>query len=382
MRIAQVAPLHESVPPQLYGGTERVVHYITEELVRRGHQVTLFASSDSKTSAELVGCCPRALRLDPGCIDPWAHHVLMMERVAQRASEFDVIHFHTDYMSFPLGRRLDVAQLVTLHGRLDLPDLPPIFAEFNDFPTISISDYQRRPLPQAGWTGTVYHGLPPDLLQPSYEEGSYFAFLGRISPEKRVDRAIEIAKRTGTPLKIAAKIAQADEEYYKQHIEKLLDDPLIEFIGEIGEAQKGDFLRGARALLFPIDWPEPFGLVMIEAMACGTPVIAFKNGSVPEVLEEGVSGLIVQDMEAAVEAAREVHKMDRRSCRAAFERRFTSARMAADYEKIYGELIAERVTHPQLEKALQYKQGVRKAWRSTSMNQRNHRDSRLRSGRL
>ncbi|NLE88461.1 MAG: glycosyltransferase family 4 protein [Myxococcales bacterium] len=339
MRIAQVAPLYESVPPRLYGGTERVVSYLTEELVQRGHEVTLFASGDSQTSAELVPCCREALRLDASCIDPHAHHMLMLERVAQRADEFDVIHFHTDYFSFPLGRRLGVPQLVTLHGRLDLPDLGPIFDEFSDYPAVSISDHQRLPLPQAHWVGTVHHGLPVDLHQPSFAPGEYFAFLGRISPEKRVDRAVEIAKRAGVPLKIAAKVAKADEAYFQQEIAHLFDDPLIEFVGEIGEDRKGEFLRGAKALLFPIDWPEPFGLVMIEAMACGTPVIAFSHGSVPEVLEHAVSGFLVDDLDAAVDFARRVDELDRRRCRAEFERRFTAARMAEDYEAVYESLV-------------------------------------------
>lgn len=342
LRIAQVAPLHEAVPPRLYGGTERVVSYLTEELVARGHRVTLFASGDSKTSAELVACTPRALRLNPQCIDTFAHHVLQLERVAQRASEFDVIHFHTDYFSFPLGRRLDVAQLVTLHGRLDLPDLQTIFTEFNDYPTVSISDHQRSPLPQACWIATVHHGLPGDLHYPSYEPGEYFAFLGRISPEKRVDRAIEIATKLGVPLKIAAKVSTVDDEYFRTKIKPLLDRPLVEFLGEIGEHQKGDFLRKAKALLFPIDWPEPFGLVMIEALACGTPVVAFKHGSVPEVLRHGVSGYVATTMEEAIAAAARVEELDRRACRAEFEARFTARRMAEDYERLYVQLARKR----------------------------------------
>ena len=342
MRIAQVAPLHESVPPQLYGGTERVVSYLTEELVRRGHEVTLFASGDSRTAAELVPGCPEALRLNKDCVDRFAHHVLQLELVAQRAKEFDVIHFHTDYFSFPLGRRLMVPQVVTLHGRLDLPDLGPIFSVFSDYPAVSISDHQRLPLPQACWQATVHHGLPPDLYRPSYEPGQYFAFLGRISPEKRVDRAITIAQRVGIPLKIAAKVDEADEAYFKREIEPLLDDPLVEFIGEVDENQKAAFLRGARALLFPIDWPEPFGLVMIEAMASGTPVVAFRNGSVPEVLEHGVTAFLVEDLEEAVQWAGRVDELDRRRCRAEFDRRFTAARMAADYERVYETLARPR----------------------------------------
>ena len=334
VRIAQVAPLYESVPPQLYGGTERVVSYLTEELVRQGHEVTLFASGDSATAAELVAVCPRSLRLDKGCVDQLAHHVLMLEQVRRRAADFDVIHFHIDYMHFPLSRRESLLQLTTLHGRLDLPDLAPLYDEFKDMPVVSISDAQREPLPQALWLGTVYHGLP-DLYCFNATPADYFAFIGRISPEKRVDRAIRIARELGIPLRIAAKVDRVDREYFAKEIEPLIDDKLIQYIGEIGENDKADFLCNARALLFPIDWPEPFGLVMIEAMACGTPVIAYRRGSVPEVMEEGVSGFVVDDFPSALRAAEQVVSLDRQRCREAFERRFTAARMASDYAALY-----------------------------------------------
>jgi glycosyltransferase involved in cell wall biosynthesis len=341
MRIAQVAPLYESVPPQGYGGTERVVSYLTEELVRRGHDVTLFASGDSITGAELVPCCARSLRLDPACKDPLVYHYVMLERMTQRASDFDVIHFHIDYLHFPISRRIGVPHVTTLHGRLDLPDLQPMYDEFRDTPLVSISDAQRAPLPQANFLRTVHHGLPLDLHEPRTKVGDYFAFLGRISPEKGVDRAIAIARALGVPLKIAAKVDAADQAYYEREVVPVLDDPLIEFGGEIGEDAKGDFLGGARALLFPIDWPEPFGLVMIESMACGTPVVAFRGGSVGEIVEDGVSGFVVDGLEAAVEAAGRTHELDRSACRLAFERRFSVQKMADAYLEIYAEL-AER----------------------------------------
>ena len=339
MRIAQVAPLHESVPPQGYGGTERVVSYLTEDLVRRGHEVTLFASGDSVTRAELISCCARSLRLDPACKDPLAYHYVMLERVIQRAADFDVIHFHIDYLHFPVSRRIDVPHVTTLHGRLDLPDLQPMYDEFRETPLVSISDAQREPLPQANFCRTVHHGLPLGLHQPRPKPGDYFAFLGRISPEKRVDRAIAIAQRLGVPLKIAAKVDSADRDYYQQEVVPVLDDPLIEFVGEIGEDVKGDFLGNAQALLFPIDWPEPFGLVMIESMACGTPVVAFRGGSVSEIIEEGVSGFVVDELDAAVAAAERTRELDRLACRAAFERRFSAQTMAEGYLETYTELI-------------------------------------------
>src|SRR5262245_28249867 len=302
MRIAQVAPLYESVPPKYYGGTERVVSYLTEELVRQGHDVTLFASGDSETNARLVAACQWSLRLDKHCQNQMAHHFVMLERVFQRAAEFDIIYFHVDYLHFPLSRREVIAHVTTLHGRLDLPDLVPLYQEFRDMPVISISNGQREPLPWANWQATVYHGLPAHIYRFRPEPGSYLAFLGRISPEKRVDRAIEIAKRTKMPLKIAAKVDRVDKDYFESVIAPLLHDSLVEFAGEISDSEKDEFLGNAYALLFPIDWPEPFRLVMIEAMACGTPVIAYRGGAVPEVMEQGHIGFIVHGLENAVEA--------------------------------------------------------------------------------
>jgi glycosyltransferase involved in cell wall biosynthesis len=342
MRIAQVAPLYESVPPKYYGGTERVVSYLTEELVQQGHDVTLFASGDSITAAQLAATTRRSLRLDKDCVDQLAHHVLMLERVVQRARSFDVIHFHVDYLHFPYSRRHATPQLTTLHGRLDLPDLVPLYREFRDMPVVSISAAQREPLRFANWLGTVHHGLPRDLYRFQREAGEYLAFIGRIAPEKRVDRAIEIAKRAGLPLKIAAKVDDVDREYYETLIKPLLDDPRIEYLGEIGEGEKDEFLGGAHALLFPIDWPEPFGLVMVEAMACGTPVIAFGGGSVPEIIDEGQTGFIVGDLDDAVAAVHRVGELDRRRCREVFEERFTATRMACDYLELYSTLLEAR----------------------------------------
>jgi glycosyltransferase involved in cell wall biosynthesis len=337
LKIAQVAPLYESVPPQCYGGTERVVSYLTEELVRQGHDVTLFASGDSVTGARLVAACPRSLRLDESCRDQLAHHIMMLEQVFQRAEEFDLIHFHCDYLHFPLSRRHGVPHVTTLHGRLDLPDLQPVYRLFADQPVISISDSQRGPLPGADWQGTVYHGLPPELHTFRERPGEYLAFLGRVSPEKRVDRAIEIARRAGLPLRIAAKVDPADRKYYEEEIRPLIEaaGPSVEFLGEVGGKAKDEFLGNAHALLFPIDWPEPFGLVMIEAMACGTPVIAYRHGSVPEVMDDGVTGFVVTDVEQAVEAVGRVGGLSRRRCREVFERRFSAERMARDYLEIY-----------------------------------------------
>jgi glycosyltransferase involved in cell wall biosynthesis len=342
MRIAQVAPLYESVPPKLYGGTERVVAYLTQELVAMGHDVTLFASGDSITGARLVPIRARALRLDPLWADDLGPHMLQLERVLQQEPDFDVIHFHLDCLHFLVCRRLSVPCVTTLHGRLDQPHMAPIYAEYRDVPVCAISSAQRSTLPDVNWCATVHHGLPSELHRPSVAGGDYFAFLGRISPEKGVDRAIEIAKRLGVRLKIAAKVDRKDAAYHRDHIAPLLDHPLIEFIGEISEHQKAAFLGGARALLFPIDWPEPFGLVMIEAMACGTPVIAFDRGSVPELIDHGVTGFLVRDVEQAVQAAARVGELDRRLCRATFERRFTAARMAREYLAAYTQLIGRR----------------------------------------
>lgn len=339
MRIAQVAPLFESVPPKYYGGTERVVSYLTEELVRQGHDVTLFASGDSVTQARLVATTRRALRLDKHCADQLAPQMLMLERVVRAASSFDVIHFHVDYLHFPYSRRHTTAHLTTLHGRLDLPELVPLYREFRDMPVVSISAAQRDPLPFAHWMGTVYHGLPQHLYRFRAEPGDYLAFIGRVAPEKRVDRAIAIAKRVGLPLKIAAKVDAVDREYFESVIEPLLDDPLVEYIGEIGEGEKQELLGEARVLLFPIDWPEPFGLVMIEAMACGTPVIALRRGSVPEIVEHGRTGFVVGDLDEAVAAAERIDELSRQRCREVFEERFTAARMAHDYLELYAWLL-------------------------------------------
>lgn len=342
MRIAIVAPLIESVPPKLYGGTERVVSYLTEELVRQGHRVTLFASGDSKTRARLRPMSPCGLRLDPDCRDPLARHMVMVDAVADSADEFDVIHFNIDYLHFPLSRRLGLPAVTTLHGRLDIPDLVPLYRHFRDLPLVSISESQRRPLPWANWIGTVHHGLPTDLHALSPQHDGYLAFLGRISPEKRPDRAIAIARRAGIPLRIAAKVDRADQAYFDERIRPLLAGPGVEFLGEINDSEKQDFLGQAMALLFPIDWPEPFGLVMIEAMACGTPVIAFPGGAVPEIIRDGVNGYIVTDEAQAVAAVERCASLSRAGCRRFFESRFTAERMARDYLKIYRHLAAER----------------------------------------
>ncbi|MCA1651942.1 MAG: glycosyltransferase family 4 protein [Acidobacteria bacterium] len=346
MRIAQIAPLSESVPPKLYGGTERVVSFLTDELVRLGHAVTLFASGDSRTTATLVAVCDEALRLNTSCRDHLAPHVLMLEQVAQRADEFDIIHFHIAQLHFPIARRLrHVAHVTTLHGRLDLDELRPLYHEFTDVPVVSISDAQREPLPDAGWVATIHHGLPPELLTYHPKPGAYLAFLGRISPEKRVDRAIAIAVASGTRLRIAAKVDPADRDYFERDIRPLLANPLVEFIGEIGEGDKGAFLGGAKALLFPIDWPEPFGLVMIEALACGVPIVAFAGGSVREVIDHGVTGYVVDSLDEAIEATRHIANIERRACRAAFERRFTADRMASQYAQLYHQLVATTTTN-------------------------------------
>jgi glycosyltransferase involved in cell wall biosynthesis len=335
MRIAQIAPLTEAVPPKLYGGTERVIHWLTEELVALGHEVTLFASGDSCTSAKLVAGWPRALRLDGAVRDANALHLAMLENVRRNAADFDFLHFHLDYYPFSLFSRQQTPFLTTLHGRLDLPELQPVFSTFGTVPVVSISNSQRRPIPQAHWVRTIHHGLPEKLLTPSATRPSYLAFLGRIAPEKAVDRAIHIARQCGIPLKIAAKVDRVDIEYYEQKIRPLIAPPHVEYIGEISDGQKSEFLGGAHALLATIDWPEPFGLVMIEAMACGTPVIAFNRGSVPEVVDDGVTGFIVEDELGAIGAVQRLAEIDRAGVRRHFEQRFTARRMAQDYLGVY-----------------------------------------------
>lgn len=340
MRIAQIAPLIESVPPRLYGGTERIVSYLTETLVAQGHEVTLFASGQSITTARLVPCCAQALRLNPSVRDPIPYYMLMLDKVRKMASQFDVLHFHIDQFHFPIFHELAHRTVTTLHGRQDLPDLKHLYFGFPDMQLISVSDAQRQPISNANFAGTVYHGLPTDLLTPTLNaRGGYLAFLGRISPEKRVDRAIEIARAVGLPLKIAAKIDRVDETYFRTEIEPLLGLSGIEYIGEIDERRKNKFLGDARALIFPIDWPEPFGLAMIEAMACGTPVLAFRNGSVPEVIDGGVSGEVVDGMDEAMCKIGSVLALDRGRVRRRFEQRFSAARMASDYTKLYKKLI-------------------------------------------
>jgi glycosyltransferase involved in cell wall biosynthesis len=342
MRIAQVAPLYERVPPLYYGGTERVVSYLTEELIRQGHQVTLFASGDSLTQGRLVSPCKGSLRLNPDCQTPLVYHMLQLEQVVRSAAAFDIIHFHIDYLHFPFARRLGKPHVTTLHGRLDLPDLVPLYREFCDVPVVSISDSQRSPLPSGNWQGTVYHGIPADLYQLNKNRGAYLVFLGRIAPEKRVDRAIEIAKRANMKLKIAAKVDAVDSQYMNAEIRPLLDHPLVEFIGEVGELEKRELLGNAYALLFPIDWVEPFGLVMIEAMACGTPTIAFRRGSVPEIIDDNVTGYVVEDIDQSLAALDKLQTFDRERCRQVFEERFSARRMAADYLKVYDQLIEAR----------------------------------------
>ncbi len=348
MRIAQISPLYESVPPKMYGGTERVVAYLTEELVKMGHEVTLFASGDSRTCARLIGHVDSALRLNDQVIDPIAHHIIQMEEVARRVHEFDLLHFHTDYLHFPFSSRLNKAHLTTLHGRLDIPDLNYMYQYFPQQPLVSISDSQRRPVPGANWQGTIYHGLPPDLYGCGSGKGDYVVFIGRISPEKRPDRAIEIAGKAGVKIKIAAKVDKADAEYYETRIRRLMKQPHVEFIGEVNEEQKGELLGNAKALLFPIDWPEPFGMVMIEAMACGTPVIAYPNGSVPEVIRHGVSGFLVNDIPEAVRSLENIDTLDRGTVRRVFEERFSAQVMAVNYVALYERLIGIRHIVPDL----------------------------------
>lgn len=348
MHIAQVAPLTEAIPPKLYGGTERVVSWLTEELIALGHEVTLFASGDSVTSARLEAVWPRALRLDGAVRDPNALHMLMLERVRVRANDFDFLHFHLDYYPFSLFSRQSTPFVTTLHGRLDLPEHQPVFDTFSLVPVVSISNAQRRPLPQARWVSTVHHGLPEKLLTPKTVTPQYFAFLGRIAPEKGIDRAIQIARHCGVPLKVAAKVDRADREYFDEQIHPMIKAGNVEYIGEINDAEKSEFLSGAVALLVPIDWPEPFGLVMIEAMACGTPVIAFNRGSVPEVVDDGITGFIVEDVTGAIGAVDRLGQLSRERIRRRFEERFTARRMAQDYLRVYRGLMDRVAPHLRL----------------------------------
>jgi glycosyltransferase involved in cell wall biosynthesis len=343
MKIAQISPLMESVPPRLYGGSERIVSYLTDELVRQGHDVTLFASGDSVSSANLVRCVPMALRLDANVKDPIPYYMLMLDRVREMADEFDILHFHIDQFHFPLFRQIAQRTVTTLHGRQDLHDLKPLYVGFSDMPLVSISNSQRKPIANANFAATVYHGLPAQTLKPNYKpSGDYVAFLGRISPEKRPDRAIRIAQALGLRIKIAAKIDKVDEAYFREHIASLFNLPGVEYIGEIDERSKSEFLGEASALLFPIDWPEPFGLSMIEAMACGTPVLAFRCGSVPEIIDPGVTGLIVDSMDEAIRVMPQVLALDRRTVRQKFEQRFSASRMAKDYVQVYRSLIKQQ----------------------------------------
>lgn len=339
MRIAQVAPLWESVPPKLYGGTERIVSYVTEELVAMGHDVTLFASGDSETTARLEAICPQALRLNTGIFNRDAPLIMLQEKGLGSAHDFDIIHSHLDFTGFPLARRNPVPVVTTLHGRLDLPELKPVYREFSEMPLVSISDAQRLPLPWANWAGTIYHGLPRNMYSFQAESQGYLAFLGRIAPEKRPDQAIEIAKRSGIPLRIAAKVDPSDRMYFEAEVEPLLHHPLIEFVGEISDAEKDEFIGNAMALVCPYDWPEPFGLVLIEAFACGTPVIAYRRGSIPEIVDHGVTGFICDTVDEMVNAVGQVPLIDRKRCRTAFDERFTADRMARDYVTLYERLL-------------------------------------------
>jgi glycosyltransferase involved in cell wall biosynthesis len=346
MKIAQVSPLWESVPPKLYGGTERIVSYLTEELVRQGHDVTLFASGDSVTDAKLEAPCHQALRLNTGIFNREAPLISMMEQVFSSAEQFDVIHSHLDFLAFSLSRRSPVPVVTTLHGRLDLPELVPVFRDFSDLPLVSISDSQRRPLPWCNWMGTVYHGLPSNLYTGHPESGQYLAFLGRISPEKCPDQAIELAKRVGMPLRLAAKVDPADRAYFERVVEPLLDHPLVEFVGEVTDAQKNDFIGNAHALVCPYDWPEPFGLVLIEAMACGTPVLAYRRGSIPEVIEHGVTGLISESLDEMTAQVQDIPSIDRRRCRDMFDERFTVEQMVRNYVQLYHHILNEPSAFP------------------------------------
>lgn len=340
MKIAQVSPLYESVPPKLYGGTERVVSYLTEALIDLGHDVTLFASGDSCTRARLISSAPEALRLK-GCVDPYAYHFVQLKQVIDMAYQFDAIHFHTDYFHFPASMLSTYTHLTTLHGRLDLPELKQLYTSFRTMPVVSISYSQRKPLPHANWAGNVYHGLPEEIYPVGDGKGGYAVFVGRFSPEKRPDRAIEIAKKAGLKIKIAAKVDRNDQDYFKATIEPLLAQPHVEYVGEIGEEEKADLLGNASVMLFPIDWAEPFGMVMIESLACGTPVVAFGQGSVPEVLDNGKTGFIVSSVDEAVDAVRRINTLSRETCRRIFAERFTSKRMAKDYVHLYEHLLDE-----------------------------------------
>ena len=339
MRIAQVAPLWESVPPTLYGGTERIVSYLTEELVRLGHDVTLFASGDSITTARLEPMCNHALRLNKGIFNRDAPMLMLMEQGLGKPRDFDIIHSHLDFMGFPFARRNPTSTVATFHGRLDLPELQPVFREYRELPIVSISDAQRKPVSWANWQATVYHGLPSDLYGFHPKPGAYLAFLGRIAAEKRPDHAIEIAKRVGIPLRIAAKVDPADQDYFHAEIEPLLADPLIEYLGEITDAEKDEFLGNATALVCPYDWPEPFGLVLIEALACGTPVLAYRRGSIPEIIEDGVTGFVCEGLDEMTAAIQRIPEIDRGRCRSTFEQRFTVKRMAQDYVRLYERVI-------------------------------------------
>jgi glycosyltransferase involved in cell wall biosynthesis len=351
VKIARVSPLIERVPPTGYGGTERVVAYLSDELIKQGHEVTLFASGDSQTEGDLIAACDRPLRIDPGVIEPLAHNAFQLEQVMEHASSFDIIHFHTGYSHFPFVRRHKIPNLTTFHNRLDIADLERLFSASKDIPVVSISNSQRKPFADMNWQGTVYHGLPLELYRPGAGTGGYLAFLGRICPEKRVDRAITIAERVNMKIKVAAKIDAVDREYVEKEVGSLLEHPLVEFIGECDGLEKEKFIGDAYALLFPIDWPEPFGLVMIEAMACGTPVIAYEAGSVPEIIDSGITGFVVHSTEEAVHALSEIQYLDRKRCRETFEKRFSSARMAGDYIKIYERLVTRKKSHSRLSKS-------------------------------
>lgn len=355
MKIAQIAPLYESVPPKLYGGTERIVSYLTEELVKQGHEVTLFASADSQTSAKLIPLVPESLRLCKNCIDPVAHHIRAVELLYQQAEQFDIIHSHIDYLTFPLARLNKTPTITTLHGRLDIPDLQPLYKEFFDMPLVSISNSQRKPLPFVNWLGMVYHGLPKNLYTFQAKTGKYLAFLGRTAPEKGLDKAIRIAKNFGMPLKIAAKVDKVDQEYFETVLKPLIEnEPLVEFIGEVGGKDKDEFLGQAYALIFSINWPEPFGLVMIEAMACGTPVIAFNCGSVPEIIQNNLNGFIVENEKEALEALKQVSSLNRYSCREYFENHFDAKVMTENYLKLYRKLQKVKYLQPEQHKESQY----------------------------